>query len=64
MPSSLPDFIPPMLAQLVEPFESAAHQYEIKWDGFRSLAFVDAAGVRLVGRRETDFTARFPNLIH
>jgi DNA ligase D-like protein (predicted ligase) len=62
MPPSLPDFIPPMLAQLVEPFESANHQYEIKWDGFRSLAFIDASGLRLVGRRETDFTARFPEL--
>jgi DNA ligase D-like protein (predicted ligase) len=51
-----------MLAQLVEPFESPDHQYEIKWDGFRSLALVDAAGLRLVGRRKTDFTTRFPEL--
>jgi DNA ligase D-like protein (predicted ligase) len=58
----LPVFILPMLAQLVEPFESDDHQYEIKWDGFRSLAFVDAAGLRLMGRRKTDFTGRFPEL--
>ncbi len=62
-PGSLPTFIPPMLAVLVEPFESDRHLYEVKWDGFRSLAFVDAGGVRLAGRRQTDFTARFPELI-
>jgi DNA ligase D-like protein (predicted ligase) len=52
-----------MLAVLVEPFESDRHLYEVKWDGFRSLAFVDGDGVRLAGRRKTDFTARFPELI-
>ena len=59
---TLPEFVPPMLAVLVEPFESDRHLYEIKWDGFRSLAFVDGKGVRLAGRRRTDFTARFPEL--
>jgi bifunctional non-homologous end joining protein LigD len=61
-PKPLPAFIQPMLAVLVEPFESDRHLYEIKWDGFRSLCFVDSAGNRLVGRRETDFTTRFPEL--
>jgi bifunctional non-homologous end joining protein LigD len=59
---SLPPFVPPMLAVLVPPFESDQHLYELKWDGFRSLCFVDTAGARLVGRRQTDFTARFPEL--
>jgi bifunctional non-homologous end joining protein LigD len=60
--NALPDFIPPMLAVLVPPFESDRHLFEVKWDGFRSLCFVDQGGVRLVGRRRTDFTARFPEL--
>ncbi len=51
-----------MLAVLVEPFESDRHLYEVKWDGFRSLAFIDGNGLRLLGRRQTDFTARFPEL--
>ena len=62
MTRSLPAFVPPMLAVLVPPFESDRHLYEVKWDGFRSLCFVDAGGVRLVGRRQTDLTARFPEL--
>ncbi|HEX8342250.1 MAG TPA: hypothetical protein VF624_15205 [Tepidisphaeraceae bacterium] len=59
---SLPVFIEPMLATLSEPFESDRHLYELKWDGFRALCFNDAAGSRLVGRRKTDFTERFPEL--
>lgn len=51
-----------MLCLLGAPFESSRHVYEIKWDGFRSLAFIDADGLRLVGRRKTDFTDRFPEL--
>lgn len=59
---TLPPFIEPMLASLVPPFESDQHLFELKWDGFRSLVFNDAAGCRLIGRRKTDFTARFPEL--
>jgi DNA ligase D-like protein (predicted ligase) len=59
---ALPAFIEPMLAVLTEPFESERHLYELKWDGFRSLCFNEASGFRLVGRRKTDFTARFPEL--
>ena len=59
---SLPAFLPPMLAVLVPPFDSDQHLFEIKWDGFRSLCFAEGKRVRLVGRRETDFTARFPEL--
>lgn len=58
----LPDFVEPMLAVLGKPFESPAHVYEIKWDGFRSLVFCDEGGVRLTGRRRSDFTPRFPEL--
>lgn len=59
---ALPSFIDPMLALLVTPFESKEHFYELKWDGFRSLAFVEGGKVRLMGRRKTDFTPRFPEL--
>jgi bifunctional non-homologous end joining protein LigD len=62
-PTPLPAFIPPMLAVLVEPFDSDRHLFEVKWDGFRSLAFIDGDGVRLAGRRKTDFTGRFPELV-
>lgn len=60
--STLPAFVEPMLATLAAPFESDRHGYELKWDGFRALCFVDADGLRLVGRRKTVFTDRFPEL--
>ncbi|MDB5327278.1 MAG: polymerase LigD, ligase domain protein [Phycisphaerales bacterium] len=58
----LPAFVEPMLATLASPFESDRHLYELKWDGFRSLVVNGGDGCRLVGRRKTDFTARFPEL--
>jgi DNA ligase D-like protein (predicted ligase) len=52
----------PMLAQTAEPFDHADYQFEVKWDGVRALAAVDADGWRLWGRRGTDYTARYPEL--
>jgi bifunctional non-homologous end joining protein LigD len=45
-PSELPQFIPPMLAKPGTPFDSKDHLFEIKWDGTRTLAFIDAASYR------------------
>ena len=36
--------------------------YEVKFDGYRSLAVRDAEGVRLWSRRGNDFTAQFPTI--
>jgi bifunctional non-homologous end joining protein LigD len=36
--------------------------FEIKWDGFRAIARVDAGGFKLLGRKGTDFTDRFKDL--
>ncbi|MFJ9846995.1 non-homologous end-joining DNA ligase [Kitasatospora sp. NPDC101155] len=36
---------------------------EVKWDGARAVAYIpEAAPVRLLGRRGTDFTQRFPEV--
>lgn len=59
---SLPSFIEPMLAKPGEPFDSDDYLFEIKWDGFRALAYIEAGRYRLVGRRKTDFTSQFPEL--
>jgi bifunctional non-homologous end joining protein LigD len=32
--------------------------YEVKWDGYRSLALKDGPGVRLVSRNSKDLTAQ------
>jgi DNA ligase D-like protein (predicted ligase) len=62
--STLPDFVAPMLAKLGDrAFDSDRHLFEVKWDGFRMLAFVDAAGrYRLLSRRRQVMTARYPEL--
>lgn len=36
--------------------------YEIKWDGYRTLAFVNAGGVRLQSSNLLDVTAKWPEL--
>ena len=56
----LPAFIAPMLAKPGAPFDSPEHLFEIKWDGTRTLAFVERDGYRLVNRRRVDMTERYP----
>lgn len=46
----LPAFIEPMLAKPGEPFDSGEHLFEIKWDGTRALAFIEAGQYRLLSR--------------
>ena len=53
----------PMLARRAEgPFDSERHVFELKWDGTRCIAFVQAGEVRLQNRRLTDITHRYPEL--
>jgi ATP-dependent DNA ligase len=52
----------PMLAVAGEPFDSPEYSFEIKYDGVRALAAVDASGWRLWGRERADYTARYPEL--
>ncbi|HMF14151.1 MAG TPA: hypothetical protein VKE94_17670 [Gemmataceae bacterium] len=52
----------PMLAVPAAPFDSPVYSFEIKWDGIRALAAVDAAGWRLWGRQRADYTERYPEL--
>ncbi len=59
---TLPPSIAPMLAQPGTPFDSAEHLFEVKWDGMRALAYVEAGGYRIVSRHGNDITDRFPEL--
>jgi bifunctional non-homologous end joining protein LigD len=59
----MPRAIHPMLATLVDgPFDDPRWLYEIKWDGYRAIAFLDGAAVRLVSRNQNDLTAAYPEL--
>jgi bifunctional non-homologous end joining protein LigD len=53
--------IAPMLAvSAEEPFDSDDFAFEPKWDGVRTLAFVDGGVVRLQTRNLLDCTAQYP----
>jgi ATP-dependent DNA ligase len=59
----LPNFIKPMLAvESREPFDSDDYIFEIKWDGVRCLAFIEAGRMRLQSRELVDITPQFPEL--
>jgi bifunctional non-homologous end joining protein LigD len=52
-----------MLATLVDqPFDGQEWLYEIKWDGYRAIAFLESGSVRLVSRNQNDLTSAYPEL--
>jgi bifunctional non-homologous end joining protein LigD len=54
----------PMLATLVDrPFNREGWSFEVKWDGFRSLAMVKRGKVRLVSRNGKSQNERFPMVV-
>ena len=56
-------FIPPQLATLVDSAPAGPEWvFEIKYDGYRLEAQVDAGRVRLLTRRGNDWTTKFPGL--
>ena len=59
----MPTAIHPMLATSVEePFDDPEWLFEIKWDGYRAIAFIAKGKVRLVSRNQNDLTAQYPEL--
>ncbi|WP_244140611.1 non-homologous end-joining DNA ligase [Burkholderia sp. BCC1047] len=59
----MPTFIEPALAVLASgPPLVGTWAYEIKYDGYRMLARIDAGDVRIFTRNGHDWTTRFPHL--
>jgi bifunctional non-homologous end joining protein LigD len=59
----MPEEVRPMLARLGSlPPDDGAWAYEIKWDGVRTIAHVDAGHLELTGRNGSDFTPRYPEI--
>jgi bifunctional non-homologous end joining protein LigD len=55
-----PANIEPMLATLVaEPVEGADWQYEMKWDGYRAIAYINNGSVDLCSRNNKSFNQKF-----
>ena len=60
---AMPTAITPMLASICEePFDDRNWLFEIKWDGYRAVTFVQDGDTRLVSRNHNDMTARFSEL--
>ncbi|MCE7042382.1 DNA ligase D [Dyadobacter sp. CY312] len=52
--------ITPMLATLADaPFDDPGWQYEVKWDGYRALAFMKGEQVELKSRNNKSFNDKF-----
>ncbi len=59
----MPSAIRPMLATAIDrPFDSPDWLFEIKWDGYRAIAFLNQGKVRLVSRNQNELTHRYPEL--
>jgi bifunctional non-homologous end joining protein LigD len=59
----MPTVIHPMLATPTDKaFDNPGWLFEIKWDGYRAVAFIEDGRVRLVSRTQNDLTAQFSEL--
>ncbi|HEX8561599.1 MAG TPA: DNA ligase D [Flavobacterium sp.] len=58
--TEMPSRVKPMLATLVnEPFNDPNWIYEVKWDGYRSMAYVQNGNVELQSRNNKSFTEKY-----
>ncbi len=59
----MPTTIHPMLAESVDaPFDGDDWLFEIKWDGYRAITFIENGKARLMSRNQNDLTPRYPEL--
>jgi ATP-dependent DNA ligase len=62
-PAVLPDTIAPMLpGGTSEPFDSPDYVFEVRWDGVRALAFVEAGSYHLQDQSGRNISELFPEL--
>lgn len=57
--TDMPQDVEPMLATLVAKPPAGEWLYEVKWDGFRALAYMAGDEVRIRSRNNKDFTAKY-----
>lgn len=58
--SAIPLNVVPMMATLVEePFDNDKWLFEIKWDGYRAIAYVENGHAQLISRRLNSFTETY-----
>ena len=58
----MPTNIRPMLCTLIrEPFEDPDYLFEVKWDGYRIIAY-KGASIKLISRGGQDYTRKYPGI--
>ena len=58
--SAMPQNLQPMLATLVDkPIEDSGWIYEVKWDGYRTIAYIDNGKVALRSRNNKSFDEKY-----
>ena len=58
--ADFPKVFKPMLATLVnEPFDDPDWVYEVKWDGYRALAYINQGQVEILSRNKKSFNDKF-----
>jgi bifunctional non-homologous end joining protein LigD len=61
--ADIPRNVRPVVCKLVrEPFTRRGWIFEIEWDGFRTIAKIDASGVKLYSRTQNSFTKKFAEI--
>ena len=59
----MPTIVHAMLATPVaKAFDNPDWLFELKWDGYRAIAFIEDGRLRLVSRNQNELTAQFPEL--
>ncbi len=59
----LPERVSPMLATTADlPGDDAGWTYEMKWDGVRTIGYVDGGRLTLLSRNDHDVTSTYPEL--
>lgn len=58
--AKMPSNVKPMLATLVnEPFDDPNWIYEVKWDGYRAVAYIDKGSVSISSRNNKSFAEKY-----
>jgi len=62
--TKIPTGVKPMEAALIdEPFSSEQFLFEIKWDGYRCIAYVDDGEVNLRSKSDLPFNKNYPSVV-
>lgn len=60
----MPPVVIPMLCTLTkQPIEDPDYLFEIKWDGYRIISFVNKGKVRMNSRSALDYTSKYPPVV-